>query len=172
MIRNDREYRYTCERIADFRRQTEAMAQQVREGGFSEDDIQLATAPTRALAQDLEWERDFYDRLRAEGPAAVPAYAPEDRGKALIALRIACGLSQRELAERLGVSEAQVSRDERHDYRGITQDRYARVLDALGVEERSLGYRRRQPPTRPPWFILQRHRMHEAAPVRPDPTAA
>ena len=32
----------------------------------------------------------------------------------LIALRIAKGLTQRELAERLEVSETQVSRDERH----------------------------------------------------------
>ena len=172
MIRNEREYRHTCERIADFRRQTEAMAQQVREAGFDEADVELAIAPTRALTQDLEWERDFYDRLRAEGPAAVPAYTPENRGKALIALRIACGLTQRELAERLTVREAQVSRDERHDYRGITQDRYARVLEALGVEERSLGYRRREAPSMPPPFILQRHRMHEAAPVRSGPAAA
>ena len=172
MIRNDREYNHTCERIDDFHRQIVATERALRDQGFDGRHVDLATAPTRALAQDLEWERDFYDRLRADGPIAVPAYAPEDRGKALIALRIACGLSQRELAERLDVSEAQISRDERHDYRGITQDRYARVLDVLGVEERSLGYCRRQPPTKPPWFILQRHRMHEAAPVRPDPAAA
>ncbi len=50
----------------------------------------------------------------------------------LIAARIANGLSQRELAERLGVSEAQVSRDERNEYHGITVERAQRILDTLG----------------------------------------
>ena len=39
----------------------------------------------------------------------------------LIALWIAKGLTQRELAERLEVSEMQVSRDERNEYYGVTR---------------------------------------------------
>ena len=54
-----------------------------------------------------------------------------------MALRIAQGLSQRELAERLAVHESQVSRDERNEYHGITVDRVERILDALGVEVKS-----------------------------------
>lgn len=42
-------------------------------------------------------------------------------------------MSQKELADRLGVSEAQVSRDERNEYHGITVERVRRILDALGV---------------------------------------
>jgi len=53
-------------------------------------------------------------------------------GRLLIALRIAQGLTQRELAERLGISESLVSRDERNEYHGITVERAQRVLDALG----------------------------------------
>jgi transcriptional regulator with XRE-family HTH domain len=54
-----------------------------------------------------------------------------------VALRIARGISQREFAERLGVHESQVSRDERNDYHGITVDRANRVLDALKVQMKS-----------------------------------
>ena len=39
----------------------------------------------------------------------------------------------RERAERLGVHESQVSRDERNDYRGVTAERAQRILEALGV---------------------------------------
>lgn len=54
-------------------------------------------------------------------------------GQLLIGLRIAKGITQRQLAERLGVSETMVSRDERNEYHGITVDRARRVLDALGA---------------------------------------
>ena len=55
-------------------------------------------------------------------------------GRMLVALRIALGFTQRELAERLGVHESQVSRDERNEYHGITVERVSRILDALGVQ--------------------------------------
>jgi transcriptional regulator with XRE-family HTH domain len=58
-------------------------------------------------------------------------------GPMLIAVRIAQGVSQRELATRLDVHESQVSRDERNEYFGITLERAARVLDALGARLRS-----------------------------------
>ena len=57
-------------------------------------------------------------------------------GQLLISLRIAQGLSQRELAKRLGVHESQVSRDERNEYFGMTLERAMKVLDALNVRKR------------------------------------
>jgi DNA-binding XRE family transcriptional regulator len=50
-------------------------------------------------------------------------------GQMLISLRIAQGISQRDLAKRLGVHESQVSRDERNEYFGITLERAIRILD-------------------------------------------
>ena len=49
----------------------------------------------------------------------------------MIAVRIAHGLTRRELADRLGISEAVVSRDERNEYHGITVERAQRIVDAL-----------------------------------------
>jgi transcriptional regulator with XRE-family HTH domain len=42
-------------------------------------------------------------------------------------------MSQKELAERLGVSEAVVSHDERNEYHAVSVDKAQRVLDALGL---------------------------------------
>jgi transcriptional regulator with XRE-family HTH domain len=145
MIRNMREYNVTLERIEDFAKQIRAATDSLRQERFVDADIAVATAPVRQLLDELVWERELYDRLRTEGLAAVPSYPPGERGKALIAIRIARGLSQRELADALGVSQAQVSRDESNEYRGITNERYARVLDALGVEEQVAEYRAREP---------------------------
>lgn len=54
-------------------------------------------------------------------------------GQLPITSRIAQGISQRDLAKRLGVHESQVSRDERNEYFGITLDRAVKILDALNV---------------------------------------
>jgi transcriptional regulator with XRE-family HTH domain len=58
-------------------------------------------------------------------------------GNLLVGLRIAKGVSQRDLATRLGIHESQVSRDERNEYRSITIERAARILASLGVEART-----------------------------------
>jgi transcriptional regulator with XRE-family HTH domain len=58
-------------------------------------------------------------------------------GHLLIALRIAQGVSQRELAKRLEVHESQVSRDERNEYFGVTLERAGRILEALNVRLRT-----------------------------------
>jgi transcriptional regulator with XRE-family HTH domain len=41
------------------------------------------------------------------------------------------GLTQRQLAERLGVNEAQISKDESNEYHGISVERAQRIIDAL-----------------------------------------
>jgi len=163
MIRNKREYSETRRRIDDFARQRDAMAQKLRRQGYEQPQIAIATAGLDNLLDELTWECDFYDSLRTQGLCAIPDYPPEDRGKALIAIRISEGLSQKELADALGVSQAQVSRDERNEYRGITSDRYARVLGAMGVEEHVAGYQHRVPLT-----IMMPTIQREAASFTPD----
>src|SRR4029079_10758009 len=72
-------------------------------------------------------------RARAGAPAQVPGAHPPDVDRPA-ADRPADrpGLTQRELAERLGISESLVPRDERNEYHGITVERAQRILDALG----------------------------------------
>lgn len=55
-------------------------------------------------------------------------------GRLLVYLRLCKGLSQYDLAELLGVSSVQVSKDERNEYKGISLDRAVRILDALEVD--------------------------------------
>lgn len=135
MIRNELEYRQAQARLADFRDQIDGIRKELAEQGLSNADMAHATEPTEALARELDYDVTLYERLRTEGLGAVPSFGAAERGKALTALRIARGWSQRQLAEALGVSETLVSRDERNDYHGITQERFARVLQVLGVEE-------------------------------------
>ena len=55
-------------------------------------------------------------------------------GLGLVRLRLAVGISQRELASRLGVSASTICRNEGSAYRGISLEKALRVLVALGAE--------------------------------------
>jgi DNA-binding XRE family transcriptional regulator len=130
MIRSEKEYREAVERL---RQDEEVLALQKEklEGmELSEEEVRRAMEPMLSFRAQLEEEVEWYERMRRRDFGVIRDLSAV--GTLLIAMRIANGLSQRELAERLGVSEAQVSRDERNEYHGITVDRAQRVLDAMG----------------------------------------
>ncbi|TLM65592.1 MAG: helix-turn-helix domain-containing protein [Actinobacteria bacterium] len=58
---------------------------------------------------------------------------PSDIGAALVTARRSLGITQRELAERLGVAQPQVARWERAAYRTATLERVEAVARALGI---------------------------------------
>jgi DNA-directed RNA polymerase specialized sigma subunit len=129
VIRSEKEYREATERL---RQDEEVLALQKEklEGlGFSEEEVRRVLEPMLSFRAQLEEEVEWYERVRRRDFGIIRDLSAV--GTLLIALRIANGLSQRELAEKLGVSEAQVSRDERNEYHGITVDRAQRVLDAM-----------------------------------------
>jgi transcriptional regulator with XRE-family HTH domain len=55
-------------------------------------------------------------------------------GRFLIALRIAFGLTQKELSILLDVTEAQISKDERNEYHGVSFDKAVKIMDIFGVK--------------------------------------
>jgi transcriptional regulator with XRE-family HTH domain len=88
--------------------------------------------PVRSFHEQLKEEVAVYERLKRGEFEALRNF--EDLERWLVALRIAKGLTQRELAERLGVHESQVSRDECNEYHGITLERARRILHAMNVD--------------------------------------
>jgi transcriptional regulator with XRE-family HTH domain len=131
MIRNEQEYQ---EAIRRFKSDHEVVAQQRRafaEAGLTPEQVEVALQPMLSFQAQLTEEITWYENVQRRN--FLPTKRLTDLGRLLIALRIASGLTQRELAARLKVSEAMVSRDERNEYHGITLERAQRILDALGV---------------------------------------
>jgi ribosome-binding protein aMBF1 (putative translation factor) len=135
MIRNENEYREAVARLAEEKGRIKAQQAELKKMGLKANEIKRAIDPIRSFHLQLEEEVQSYERLkRGEFDELSDLRGV---GHLLISLRIAKGLTQRELAERLGVHESLISRDERNEYHGITLDRAARMLDVLGVELRS-----------------------------------
>jgi len=98
--------------------------------GYTAEQVARGMEATLSFQAQLAEEVDWYEKARRREIAPLANFA--QIGRLLIGLRLANGFSQRELADRLGVSEASVSRDERNEYHGITVERAQRVLEALG----------------------------------------
>jgi DNA-directed RNA polymerase specialized sigma subunit len=142
VIRNEREYKEALSRLERDREVISAQRLALVERGLSEEEVNRGLGPLLSFRAQLEEEVEWYERARRR--EFTVSHDVRDIGYMLIALRIANQLTQKELAEKLGVSEAQVSRDERNEYHGITVDRAQRILDAMGetlrfeVEDRPL----------------------------------
>lgn len=135
MIRSETEYKQSVKQLGE---QTERLRQQEAELKalhLSKAEIQRVLDPVRSFHAQLQEEVESYERLKRGEFAELRNF--QGMGELLVAARVAQGLSQRELAERLGVHESQVSRDERNEYHGVTLERAQRVLEALRVEVRT-----------------------------------
>lgn len=131
MIRNESEYQEATKRLTDERERVDALAKRLRGEGKTDGEVKRVTDPMWSFHLQLAEEVESYERLCRGQFSEIQNL--HGLGRLLIGLRIARNMSQRELAEKLGVHESQVSRDERNEYHGLTVQRAARILDVLGA---------------------------------------
>ena len=132
MIKNERQYQVTT---AQARRLQEALDQ--LEGAGTPPDLhpRLVAAEKEAVASqlaDLQEELAEYESLRGSResfPRMLQAFEvlPDD----LVRARIALGMLQRELADRVGLKEQQISLYERTNYRSASLARAGMIARAL-----------------------------------------
>jgi len=132
MIRNETEYQEAVRRLGEETKRLAEHEATLKEMNLGPDEVKRALDPLRSFHMQLAEEVESYERLKRGDMGELTNL--HGLGRMLVALRIALGFTQRELAERLGVHESQVSRDERNEYHGITVERVSRTLDALAVQ--------------------------------------
>ena len=135
MIRNEAEYREAAARLEAERHRLAEHRTRLKATGLSDEEVKRVTDPLMSFHLQLSEEVESYERLKRREFDELDNL--RGMGHLLISLRIAQGLSQRDLAKRLGVHESQVSRDERNGYFGITLERAEKVLDALQARLRT-----------------------------------
>jgi ribosome-binding protein aMBF1 (putative translation factor) len=131
MIRNEKEYQEASDRLTDESTRLAEHRVRLRQAGLSDIEIKRVIDPMESFHLQLQEEVEGYERLKRGEFDELDNL--RGLGHLLISTRIAQGISQRELAGRLGVHESQVSRDERNEYFGITLERAIKILDALNV---------------------------------------
>jgi len=128
MIKTDAQRARTIAQIEGFRR---ALTQAEKESSGKR--AAAIRGSYEGMIRQLEDEVREYDELKS-GEFVLPALDRLDQiAPFIVKLRIAKGVSQTELAARLGVSKQVVSRQEEADYHGVNLPRLQEIVDALGV---------------------------------------
>jgi len=131
MIRSEAEYQKVRERLELEREVLRRQAEELEATGLRSDAVARAMEPLVSFHEQLKEEAAAYEAMRRGDLGTIRNL--ETIGRWLIGARIARGWTQRQLAEELSVSEAQISRDERNEYHGITVERAQRLLEVLDV---------------------------------------
>ncbi|HEY0070793.1 MAG TPA: helix-turn-helix transcriptional regulator [Chloroflexia bacterium] len=149
MIKNDWQYRITrskagklalaleqLEQVSPLRTDLHPLLQKAQIDGL------------RSQLDDLRAELKSYETLKFGDVKTLPLTSLDDLPIIMIQARIALGLTQKELAEQLGVAEQQVQRYEETEYQGASFASIARVARVLGlsvVDNVHISYRRAEP---------------------------
>jgi HTH-type transcriptional regulator / antitoxin HipB len=131
MITNEHQYKVTKGKIADLQKVLDTLAAE------QQDLTPLAVEATRkgfllkiaAMTQELE----EYDELKA-GRGEITFASIAELPIALIKKRIKLGLTQKELADKLGIKEQMVQRYESNQYESVGFSRLIEVSEALEIE--------------------------------------
>ena len=135
MIKNERQYKITKAQAARFSDALDGLRQRPKDESSLHPLI--AKAQEEALSSqlaDLESELSEYESLKAGQFQWDSLKLVADLPSILIKARIARGLSQKELAARIGLKEQQIQRYEATDYASANLARIKEVASAFGVE--------------------------------------
>lgn len=135
MIKTESEYIEAKKRIEVERRSREEQQNKMQKAGMTAEQIHLVLDPLASFTVQLNEEIEEYEKIKRGQFDVLENLSGV--GRMLVAIRIAKGMKQKELAEKLGVRESQVSRDERNEYHGASVQKIEGVLLALDVSMKS-----------------------------------
>ena len=93
-------------------------------------------AGLKSQLEDLRSEIQEYEALRSGKRRMIALDSIEELPKTLIQARIAAGLSQEELAAKLGLKPQQIQRYEATNYQSASLERVNEIVRVLGVKLR------------------------------------
>lgn len=132
MIRNDRQYGIVRGRAERLRRlRSELLDRDQSDGDRTRTELELAAVEAELKRMDAELGE--YDALKSGEVQPETPKSLSDLPRALIQARIAAGLTQAALAERLGLKEQQIQRYESTNYESASLSRLTAIAEVLGL---------------------------------------
>ena len=131
MIQDRHQYRVTKNKLKDLE-QSLAELEKIKDTLHPRQFLGRSNS-LRKTVSILQQEINDYESLRQQ-PVLIKITSIEELPLALIKARIAMGMTQKELAEVMGVKEQQIQRDESERYSSAGFYHIAEVASALGIQ--------------------------------------
>ncbi len=137
MIKNERQYQITKVQTQKFRLALTQLQAGAEEGARLHPRLRQAEQDAlESQWESLQAEIAEYEALLNGRQKSFSLGSFDDLPRALIKARIASGLSQRDLAGRLGLKEQQIQHYEATEYASASLARVSAVIQALNVQVR------------------------------------
>jgi ribosome-binding protein aMBF1 (putative translation factor) len=133
MIKNEKQYRIARAQARRFEDALAELSGQERPGNISPRLWKAQRDAAESQLQELSQQVDAYEKLNFGKNKDLVLEAVEDLPRTLIRARIAAGMTQEGLAQRLGVKAQQVQRYEATEYESASFARILKVIQALGL---------------------------------------
>jgi ribosome-binding protein aMBF1 (putative translation factor) len=136
VIKNERQYRITQTHAAKFRATLRELTNATRPKNVHPKLWEAQRAGVESQLRDLEVELQEYEGLKSDAPRTLELDSLDALPKVLIQARIAAGLTQEELAARLGLKPQQIQRYEASDYQTVSFARLVEIARVLNLRVR------------------------------------
>ena len=132
MIKNERQYKFTKTQVERFERTlAELSSRNPEDTGLHPLVAKAQEDAVSGQIVDLKEELQVYESMRAGTFSLERLEVVSELSNMLIGARIAQGISQKELAERIGLKEQQIQRYEATDYASASLARIREVVSGL-----------------------------------------
>jgi HTH-type transcriptional regulator / antitoxin HipB len=131
MIQNERQYKITQTKLRDL--EQDLLVLEASESELHPRKILARKNSLNILITELQQEITEYDQLKSGKVTKFPIDSLKDLPVVMIKARIAVGMTQKQLAEKIGVQEQQIQRYEANNYHAVGFDRLQEVMSALDV---------------------------------------
>ena len=134
MIKNARQYRITKSQAEKFRSSIQSIKMRQPVNDKEAKLWQVHLSAMNSMLEELRNEMGEYDRLRAGDVKTLETHSFDEFPVALIKAIIASGMTQKNLANRLGLKEQQIQHYEATEYAGASLSRIREVIEILGLK--------------------------------------
>jgi ribosome-binding protein aMBF1 (putative translation factor) len=131
MMKTEKELELAKQQLSKLTELYNTQMHELKAKGLTEDQARDALSSSWTYAMQCKEEIELYEKLKSGELPPLEHFS--SIGKYFVAARIARGMTQRELAEKLGVKESAVSRDERNEYHGMSVDKLERLAHVLNL---------------------------------------
>jgi predicted XRE-type DNA-binding protein len=132
MIKNDRQLKITKQRLNELKEGLERIGKKY---SSNKKKCEFLSKGYLLHIEQLRNEITEYEKMKKSPlPKVLRAHDLDEISRQLVRLRLARGLTQAELAARIGCKQADVSRLEREDYQGYTIGQLKKIAANLDAE--------------------------------------